>query len=198
MQDVRSAEQLRRRHQLSWIRNHVRRPALALSLITAGICIAGIAYGAVALGPEASNEPSYYRTVEIPEAAVPARELWATTLDALECFEANGVSTDGPYPASDGRNIEYAFESVPGSDSVDLRCTADLVPLQIGFALHASESDMGQLRAARHEIVECLQDAGVVLRGYPPLEDDEDSALQRASEEHGDEMTVCAGKAFAP
>ena len=101
----------------------------------------GVVGASAALSPDRDEvevgEPT--RSYELGPVTVDvnAHTFWRETLDALRCYERHGLSTYGPYPSADGRNIEYAVEATESSEEIEEECLAMLMPLGMRFASEA-------------------------------------------------------------
>ena len=175
------------------------------TLRTASVAIGLLAVSAGVVGASAVGEPT--RSYELGPVTVDvnAHTLWRETLDALRCYERHGLSTYGPYPSADGRNIEYAVEATESSEEIEQECLATLMPLGMKFASEAPVVEAEKLIELRSEMLACLERNNAVWSGSSKARpagtaeggDRGNEVLQLSSEAHPAETRTCA-EALAP
>lgn len=143
-----------------------RRPIVGLLVCVLTLMVAGgVAFGIEALQGHAPLKDDKLVPMDMSwsDKPVSAGALWASTIAALDCFEAKGITVVGPFPAQDGMSVQYAYRDQPGAREVDRMCTKDLMPLVMRFGTDRSEAEAARLKSLRVELEGCLLEAGVSL-----------------------------------
>lgn len=175
------------------------------TLRTASVAIGLLAVSAGVVGASAVGKPTRSYELEPVTVDLDARTFWRSTLDALRCYERHGLSTYGPYPTADGRNIEYAVEATESSEEIEEECLATLMPLGMTFASEAPVVEAEKLIELRSRMVACLERNDAVWSGSSKARpartaggaDRANEVLQLSSEAHPAETRTCA-EALAP
>ncbi|HEV7723223.1 MAG TPA: hypothetical protein VGO60_18170 [Iamia sp.] len=161
---------------------------MAIGLVTVG---AAVAQGVEGRPPAPSPEP--YAEVNLSAARKPvtAEALWSSSVEVLDCMDARGVATEGPYPRADGSGVDYAYVASNKADQVEIDCGLARESLSMRFSSDADPVEAEKLDALAADLTQCLSQRGVRL-DHRSDQVSPDIAFQKAGETAPDAVRECA------